>query len=1371
MLDTSVDSSLFQWMIAFARAFTGQAAVNSGQMRIGLMVFSDEPIVEAQLNSYLNQADLLQAVDTLPHLQGKSDKSRAFRKVTTEMFTPRNGDRPQADNKIILLTGSKSINSGRAMQEARLAKERTEAEVFVLGLNVSDPKEPNSIGSRPTDEHVFLFKDPSVILRETARLLDKIQEEYVPPAPSPTTPRRTRPPVTTPRTTPRPRTTTPRRRRPPTTTTRRPTTTTTRRPTTTTTRRPTTTTPRRTTTPRIYLPSECTAKSDIVFIVDSSGSVGDEDFRKVMDFVYRTIDSLDIKSGLYNIGLITFSDQARIEFYLNSFTTKEEIENATASVRYIYGSTHTAMALHTARQTLFTEENGDRPDAPNLAIIITDGQSNINHEATLPQARMLKNSGATILTVAVGFATHTDELVGMTSQPVDENLFSVDHFSGLEDLHTKIVEPICKGRNHCAKNPCKNGAECYDTLRSYICICAEGYFGFDCDKTCPQPADIAFVVDSSSSVGIISFNQMKAFVDNLIRELEPEKCDHHIALMKYSSRPIVEFTLNRYTNSEAAIRAVNGMSYTRGYANMANAMKALRESIFNGRSGDRPTVKNIAYLLTDGQVDVARDQTLSQAELTVSSGIHVVPIGFDLRNREEVDFIAASQGIKAVEIAPASDVESLSESLLYAVFDNEDRCNPNPCSNGATCINQALSFKCECILGYSGETCEKRCESEADVVFVVDTSRYIPRRLLKQVKRMLRRTVKRLSFKSKNMRVGLVSFDGQARVRLDLENGEVKRNVLAAISSLRPGKTNPNPGNALRLTNQRIFDKKLGDRTDVPNYLVLVTKSARDLAMMVDQARHLKMKGTRIISIALTGTTASTATDLSEIVSLPVEKNKYLIPNNTEDHEIFDIIENLVEVVCYEKACLYSPCHNGGTCMPDDRTYVCQCPPGFAGRHCETECNQEADLIFLLDSSGSVSKDEFRKMKEFIISLSEKFSIGYSKTRIGAATYSSSAFLGFNLNAFNSASMLRNAMSSLPYIYGNTNTAAGLKLVRTRMLHYKAGDRPQSQNFVIILTNGKSNIDSELTIAEANELKKHAHVYAVAIGSFDDKEIKEIASAPAALNAFTVPDYESLFQITDKVIGTVCKTFNPCDESPCQNGAVCIPEITTYTCECRLGYAGKMCERRCNPNKDVAFILDASSSIGVENFKRILKFIGSLVHDLSHKNSKMRYSLITFSTKGTLVFSFGRFLDAKLIKEVIEQTAYTPGSTNIAAGLRNAADAFSNGYGSRPNADNFAIFITDGYANIDAHLTVSTAEALKAKVKKVIGIGIGLDNTDELAAIASGETNVFVAENFLKLSEFETNVLAAICAGDEKEEAFYSVPREGGREPYKINVA
>lgn len=34
--------------------------------------------------------------------------------------------------------------------------------------------------------------------------------------------------------------------------------------------------------------------------------------------------------------------------------------------------------------------------------------------------------------------------------------------------------------------------------------------------------------------------------------------------------------------------------------------------------------------------------------------------------------------------------------------------------------------------------------------------------------------------------------------------------------------------------------------------------------------------------------------------------------------------------------CRSSPCKNGGTCVNSPNTYVCQCPPGYLGRNCET---------------------------------------------------------------------------------------------------------------------------------------------------------------------------------------------------------------------------------------------------------------------------------------------------------------------------------------------------------------------------------------------------------------------------------------------------
>ena len=56
---------------------------------------------------------------------------------------------------------------------------------------------------------------------------------------------------------------------------------------------------------------------------------------------------------------------------------------------------------------------------------------------------------------------------------------------------------------------------------------------------------------------------------------------------------------------------------------MAAAFRSLRTEMFNGRRGDRPNARNIAYFLTDGTNDVQSDMAESEAELTVSSGVRL----------------------------------------------------------------------------------------------------------------------------------------------------------------------------------------------------------------------------------------------------------------------------------------------------------------------------------------------------------------------------------------------------------------------------------------------------------------------------------------------------------------------------------------------------------------------------------------------------------------------------------------------------------------------------------------------------------------------------------------------------------------------------
>ena len=64
-----------------------------------------------------------------------------------------------------------------------------------------------------------------------------------------------------------------------------------------------------------------------------------------------------------------------------------------SETQYFYGSTHTSAALRRMRTRMFTKEHGDRENVQNIAIVLTDGISNVNHEATIKEARSAKRQG------------------------------------------------------------------------------------------------------------------------------------------------------------------------------------------------------------------------------------------------------------------------------------------------------------------------------------------------------------------------------------------------------------------------------------------------------------------------------------------------------------------------------------------------------------------------------------------------------------------------------------------------------------------------------------------------------------------------------------------------------------------------------------------------------------------------------------------------------------------------------------------------------------------------------------------------------------------------------------------------------------------
>ena len=87
---------------------------------------------------------------------------------------------------------------------------------------------------------------------------------------------------------------------------------------------------------------------------------------------------------------------------------------------------------------------GDRPNVPNVAIIVTDGQSN-NPTLTAAEAKKARDKGITIIALGVGHGIRKSELNEMATDPDSSHVYTADNFDALASLQAFVSNKACEG--------------------------------------------------------------------------------------------------------------------------------------------------------------------------------------------------------------------------------------------------------------------------------------------------------------------------------------------------------------------------------------------------------------------------------------------------------------------------------------------------------------------------------------------------------------------------------------------------------------------------------------------------------------------------------------------------------------------------------------------------------------------------------------------------------------------------------------------------------------------------------------------------------------------------------------------------------------
>lgn len=183
----------------------------------------------------------------------------------------------------------------------------------------------------------------------------------------------------------------------------------------------------------------CYNSVNLGFLIDGSSSVGEGNFRLMLDFIASVAGSFEVSDVGTRVGAVQFTYDQRLEFAFGQYPNKEQNLRALRGIPYMSGGTATGDAINFAIRNLFTNKRpGGR--GRNFLIVVTDGQS---YDDVREPARRAHKEDITVFSVGIAWAP-MDDLRAMATEPKEAHTFFTREFSGLEQFQQPLVKAICR---------------------------------------------------------------------------------------------------------------------------------------------------------------------------------------------------------------------------------------------------------------------------------------------------------------------------------------------------------------------------------------------------------------------------------------------------------------------------------------------------------------------------------------------------------------------------------------------------------------------------------------------------------------------------------------------------------------------------------------------------------------------------------------------------------------------------------------------------------------------------------------------------------------------------------------------------------------
>lgn len=214
--------------------------------------------------------------------------------------------------------------------------------------------------------------------------------------------------------------------------------------------------------------------------------------------------------------------------------------------------------------------------------------------------------------------------------------------------------------------------------------------------------------------------------------------------------------------------------------------------------------------------------------------------------------------------------------------------------------------------------------------------------------------------------------------------------------------------------------------------------------------------------------------------------------------------------------------------------------------------HKKLDIVFLIDGSSSVGKNNFKSELKFVKKLLSDFTVSYDYTRIAVVSFSSQHRIIRHVDQISEPSkindkclLLNYELEKIEFLGGGTHTYGALTEAKDILYHARFG----SKKLIFLITDGFSNGQNPVPLAEQIKKDFNITIFTIGIQNGNYGELYSIASTPGELHSYLLDSFGQFESLARKALHTdykVGETISVSNQTLC--GVLCT-EKEEFCCD------------------------------------------------------------------------------------------------------------------------------------------------------------------------------------------------------------------------------